>query len=107
VAFVSIVMVVMLVVTFFFAVIVVTFFFAVIIIVSIFMVEGHVECGVLGMNFNVISVLFFISEFYTFVRAFGESFTQVGHKYAFVIKGVFASWHGVDFDGCGCICAQG
>jgi hypothetical protein len=99
------VMVVMIIVTVFIVLVFIMIFFAVVIVV--FFMEFHVECGVLGMNFNVISVLFFISEFDIFVRAFGESFTQVRNKHAFVIEGVLASWHGVDFDGGRCICAEG
>ena len=77
------------------------FFIAVAIVV--FLMEFHVECGVLGMNFDVISVLFFISEFNNFVRALRKGLTQVSHKHAFVVEGVLASWHGVDLDGGRCI----
>ena len=100
VTFVSTIMVVMVVV----AVFIMIFFIAVAIVV--FLMEFHVECGVLGMNFDVISVVFFISEFDVFVRAFGECLTQVRNEHAFVIEGVLASWHGVDFDGSRCVIAQ-
>ena len=111
VTFVSSIVVVMIIVAVFVMVVmvVVTVFVMIIfaVVIVVFFMEFHVECGVLGMNFNVISVLFFISEFDVFVRAFGECFTQVRNKHAFVIKSVLASWHGVDFDGGRCICTEG
>ena len=106
--FVSTIVVVMIIVAVFVMVVVTVFImiFLIAVVIVVFLMEFHVECGVLGMNFNVISVLFFISEFDVFVRAFGECFTQVRNKHAFVIEGLLASWHGVDFDGSRCVIAQ-
>ena len=95
------------------AIIVVMFFSVMAIMVVMFfsvmvvMVEGHVESGVLGVNFYVISVLFFIGEFNGFVGAFFKKFTQVCHQHSLVIECCLAGWHGVNLDSGGCVLTEG
>ena len=68
--------------------------------------ERDVVCCEFSVNFNIVSVFFFVNKLYGFVRAFRKSFAQIANEERFVVYGFFTVWHGVDLDGGWCIAAE-
>ena len=68
-------------------------------VIMVILCKSEVVCDELSVNFNVISVFFFIDKLNRFVRPFRESFTKIRHEQRLIIKRLFAIRHGVNLDG--------